>query len=294
MLSRFWTLRRDPREAIKAGALAIAAAAPWLMLYLAITGSPLPNTGSAKVFFFAEARRSLPDRIDLELAALCWCLIGPFYFGLAGLRETAVGRCALVFLVGWLLITLFTLPGGLSHNYYRYCSLAVPPLLLGWVRIFSTPSRLHTVIAPLLAVWIAANAPVSIRLYTDGGGDASHERMVHSVRNGIPAGSTILIHDAGFLPWTLPRYKFVDVVRLKSPDHIGWREALASTPETRARSISEIAAHSGAGYLVALEHDRLWGVIPDELRKSGWKFRVIDDGIPTTYAVYQLTPPKKQ
>jgi hypothetical protein len=295
MLRHAWSLRAAPRRLIEAGALAAIAAAPWMLLTLAFTGALLPNTGAAKVFFFAEASESLRFRYDVVSLIIRSSLIGPFFLGFVGLWRQAIGRCALLFLTGWLVVAVATLPGGLTHNWYRYCSLLVPVLLLGWAQIFSFKAPWHRPVIAGLASWaLVTGFAAGVHSYRVAYTDGSQARIAASVARSVPREAPILIHDAGYLAWALPDHKMVDLVRLKSADVVGWRDAMASNPERRGDAVADIALRSHARYLVVLAHTPFWGSLVGDLKRRGWQVQVIDDGLPAAYALYRITAPDKE
>lgn len=289
---QLWSIRAAPRDIAAAVALFAAGSVPWTLLYLATTGAPLPNTGTAKFFFFAEASQPLGERIGAALRALNGALIGPFVLGVVGLARTGPGRCGLAFLTCWLTISVVTLPGGLAHNWYRYVSMATPLLILGWAQILARPAAWRTPVAVLLTGWALVTGYHGVVRRLDDRSAIANEAMVAAVRRHVPAGDTILIHDAGYLAWAEPGRPLVDVVGLKATTAPGWREALGADSGDRADRIVRTAASSGARYFIVLAHEPFWGTLAEDLARAGWRLDPVEEGGPMGYTLFRITPPQ--
>jgi len=290
MLRHGWSLRHSPRRLLEAGILALAALLPWLLLYYFQTGSVMPATGTSKIFFFAEANLPLSTRAQMGFDALASSLIGPFFIGLIGLPKRGIGLCGLFFVICFLGISVMTFPGGLFHNYFRYCSLFVPVLLIGWGICLSGRVPYRNIVLAILALWSVvtgivtwAQSPTEYRI--------ARAQMVEVVRRDVPTDAVIMVHDAGYLPWQLPGRKLVDVVGLKSPNGIGWSEALRAAPADRARQIVRTAERYKPGYFVVLAHELFWEDLDDSLVAAGWSLVPVADGRPNGYTIYRMTQP---
>jgi hypothetical protein len=290
MAQRLWELRNKPASAIRAVLMAAAGAAPWMLLYLQLTGSILPNTGAAKVFFFADGSKPLGLRLQVAAQAFQLCLFGPLWLGLVGLPSSRAGRAGLCFLICWLGIAIVTLPSGLWHNWYRYLTSAVPVLMVGWCNLLSRRPSLGRAAALILGGWTLITCIAGFRAYFDADRGAGPQ-MVAAVLRNVPAGEMIMIHDAGYIAWAAPQLHLVDAVGLKSPRTVGWREALAARPSDRARSLGQTAAAAHASYFIVLAHDHFWGELTNDLVATGWRAELIEDGGGRSrYAIYRITP----
>lgn len=287
-----WNRRGKPNAVATAILLGIAAALPWALLYLTYTGSPFPNTGSAKVFFFAEASEPLSVRAQVFFAALGYSLIGPLFVGLLGLRFTPIGWCCLAFLIAWLGTALVTLPGGLMHNWFRYCSLMIPILLLGWAELTSRFPAYARIALLLVGGWSFITGLAGLAIYLDTSDVAARQKMVDDAVQNVPADAVIMIHDAGYIAWAAPHFRLVDAVGLKSPARTDWGQAVAATEKTRADFVVRTAATSGLTYFIGLDADPFWGKLGSYLTQSGWKMdRLAGSG--TDYSLYRLSPPQR-
>jgi hypothetical protein len=263
-----------------------------MLLYLTYTGSAFPNTGSAKVFFFAEASEPLSVRAQVFFAALGYSLIGPLFVGLLGLRFTPIGWCCLAFLIAWLGTALVTLPGGLMHNWFRYCSLMIPILILGWAELTNRfPAYARSALL-LIGGWSFITGLAGLAIYLDTSDVTARQKMVDEAVQNVPTDALIMVHDAGYIAWAAPRFKLVDAVGLKSPARSNWGEAVAATEKTRADFVVQTATTSGPNYFIGLDDDPFWNRLGSYLTQSGWKLdRLAGSG--RDYSLYRLSPAAK-
>jgi hypothetical protein len=286
---RLWAQRKSPEQLMRSLALAVAGSAPWMLLYLELTGSILPNTGAAKVFFFAEAAQPLGSRLEVAAEAVRFSLLGPLFFGLFGLPAIKAGRAGLCFLVCWLTVAAITLPGGLWHNWFLYLSSTVPVLILGWTSLLANRSKVQMPAVAVLATWSVITSVAGLREYLNTNDVAARQRMVEAVLRNVPPREPILVHDAGYLAWSAPGLHLVDVVGLKSPSAVPWRAAVAERPQDRARTVSAIVRNSGARYFVVLAQDPFWGKLTKDLTEQGWQLRLVEAGNGRgDYSVYRI------
>jgi hypothetical protein len=99
-------------------------------------------------------------------------------------------------------------------------------------------------------------------------------------RDNLPAGSKVLIHDAGMIA-VKTDLRLTDVVGLKSPTSVA---ALRRHPGDRASALSEIAR--GHDYLIELHN---WN-LAEQLRSKGWRAQQINP-VSSDVEVYRLSPP---
>lgn len=289
---RCWLDRRDLRRLVFNGALALAAALPWLILYTVYTGWPIPNTGGAKVAFFAEATLGWRARWEILLGVVISGLLGPLWLSIPALARRPAGLCALVFLICWLGLTAFVFPGGLHHNWFRYVSMVLPALLLGWAIIFARKAAWHPLLLALLLGWTLFTGASGVRIYLDRSHTEALDRAAQFIGAKLPRDSVILVHDAGYLAWALPDHRLVDVVGLKSAASMEWHRRYTAQTGNRDVALNGIATGATAQYLVALaDPPGFWGELALALKRSGWTLQPLSPVKDYEYVVYRIDPP---
>jgi hypothetical protein len=289
---RCWLDRRDLRRLVCNGALALVAALPWLILYAVYTGWPIPNTGGAKVAFFAEATLGWRARWEILLWVVISGLFGPLWLSIPVLARRPAGLCALVFLICWIGLTAFVFPGGLHHNWFRYVSMILPALLLGWGMLFARKSAWHLPLLALLLGWTLFTGATGVRIYLDRSHTEALDRAAKFIDAKLPRDSVILVHDAGYLAWALPDRRLVDVVGLKSIASMAWHRRYTAQTGNRDVALNGIATGAKAEYLVALaDPPRFWGGLPLALERSGWTLQPLSPVKDHEYVVYRIDPP---
>lgn len=292
MLRRLWLLRAEPVKAGLQGALAAAAATPWLILYLVYTGSPVPNTGGAKIAFFAEQSLTWFERLDRVGFAMKMGL-GPLCLGVAFLARARSGWCALAFLIVWIAVATLTFPGGFQHNWFRYCSLAMPVLVIGWAALFANPRLWHKYCLLALAAWSGFSGYFGTKIYLD----ESHVHFLASaaeaVRTHVPEDAPILVHDAGYVAWALPNRRLIDSVGLKTPLSATFHKALTGQGRPRGEALSRIATATDAQYLLVLsDQPPFWSTIGTDLARRGWTLEKRVEGGRWGYSLFHITRPR--
>lgn len=132
--------------------IALAAAAPWLLLTLWNTGDIVPITVEAKQAWFAEARLSPRIKMDWVEREFVDFLVSFGAFSLlafALLWRSLVGLAGIAFACAVLVAFWLHLPGGLTHSHQRYLFVLAPILVFAAVSAFRYTRR-HRVIAALL------------------------------------------------------------------------------------------------------------------------------------------------
>lgn len=294
LLRRFWLDRRNLRALLAAAGLALAGAAPWLLLYTFYTGWPVPNTGGAKIAFFAEGRLSWTERAETLAKVVIPSLLGPLWLALPRLWRGPAGHCALVFLACWVGLTAYVFPSGFHHNYFRYVSLVVPVLLLGWGMLLARAAVWHWPALATLLIWTVLSSIPGIQIYLDRSHTGALDRTARFIDANLPRDAVILVHDAGYLAWTLPHRHLVDAVGLKTPTSTQWHRLYTARSGTPDMAMHRIASDARAGYLVALADKPLfWGRLATGLERSGWLLHPLTPVRDHAYVVYRLTPPSR-
>jgi hypothetical protein len=305
VLRRLWLVRAEPRGAAALVGTALLAAGPFLLWSWSVTGALVPATGGAKIAYFAEISSDMASRLDLAMRSLWRSWLLPLGLCAFGLLRIQGGKAVLGWMLLWLGLSVWSFPGGLSHNLFRYLSLLVPALVLGWIGLATSlghgwPRRG----LQLLSVLILLTGAVGLYQRLDPGMITNRRlqfaQLREDSRRHIPDGARVLVHDAGHLAWARPTLRLNDVVGLKSPGNIAVHQRLtiSGKPEDRATALSTVASASGAHYLAELSNDRFWRQISLSLRRTGWGVEPLNAAAPPPelepgryYRLYRLTPP---
>lgn len=301
MLLGLRLLRRraeGPRALLRDLALALAAAAPFALAYLASTGSPIPSTVSAKRNFFAEG--CLPPATKrlwvLGNLGVVVGLMGYASRALLLLPLSSVGRLGAVFGAVMVAAYYVSFPGALGHYEQRYLYVLLP-FVTAALAVGATDRRrwLRWASVALLFVgadeslWRAKERWVEHRRaedFTRYELDAAARFM----NERLPRGARVLVHDVGYVSWAT-RFALIDIVGLKSPGSAEPHRALTwpSCGARRGEAVARIAREGRATHLVALTSwDGIYRFV-DSLRAQGWVVREIRaQGL---YRVYALQAP---
>jgi hypothetical protein len=295
------TPSRSAQTWIRALAVVLAAAAPILLCslwYLKTTGSPIPLTGIAKRYFFAEDHWSLFHRITEEARQVIAfaAVVGPLVLVLPRMARFALGKVLLVIMALFVVALFVQFPGEFKVNELRYPVVLVPLLLWGLAMMVARAQpeqrRNAQQLMYVSALYATGMLAVCLSYYRDEREffeKGPHEVAVWSQAH-IPPGSPILIHDAGYLAFST-HYRLIDFVGLKTPAAIPLNRQFTwpTAGRERALVVTKMATASGSQYLVLnLEWPPVTH-LPRELTALGWK---VDPLYGTgTYRIYRLTPP---
>lgn len=280
-----------PGARVRSFALAAAPAALFALWYLAETGVPFPNTGGAKVAFFAETHLALPQRIAIALVAVAGAGFLPLGIGLLRVRSVPAGWCVAVFALSWLAMAIWVLPSALTHNHFRYLGPLIPALLYPLSALLA--ERRSKALPALLIGWTAMTLCLSLPQFLPGlRFVAEGVNAAQFVRDRVPAGSTVLVHDAGIVAWMEPKVRIVDVVGLKTPTSALAHQRHTTRTGDWGKALDHIACRAGATHLVALKGDGFWEEVAGSLKREGWILQAerLPDGI--GYAVYSISDPR--
>jgi hypothetical protein len=100
--------------------------------------------------------------------------------------------------------------------------------------------------------------------------------MVAWMNANLPAGVTVMVHDAGYIAYA-GRFQLVDLVGLKTPGaaEIHKRITYPSAGANRAEAVIGIAKEFEPRYLLVIHAwEEIYG-FADELRANGWSAREI-------------------
>jgi hypothetical protein len=292
MLRRLWLLRADRRACAEAVVLAIVVATPFALWMVVTTGHLVPNTAAAKLAFFGNVSQSVLYRGKQVIWAFLHCRLLLLCLGLVGLAWMRAGWAVAVFVVLWLLLSMMTVPAALTHNSFRYIAIIAPVAVAGLATMSSVFGRIMDV--PLLAIglWSAVTGVVGIEMALDQSLWVKMDAISRDVRTLTPPHAKILIHDAGYLAWTLPDRQLVDLVGLKTPASVEWNRRFIAGQGRRDLALDAIARTSGVQYMVAFTPGvPLWGNMSTLLQQDGWRVDLLNTPLPEGYGLYRLTAP---
>lgn len=271
LMARDLWLRRDWRRP----AIAALVALPFFLWLWAATGSVLPNTIGAKAAWFRDDY-GWGERLGRVGTSILLSFMVPPMIGLVPLWKRPAGRLLLLFLALWIGTVTVTYPNAMWSNDGRYWANAVPILCYGL-----GPLTQRAVLGGVLLTF----GLLQLHPVPHGNPWAP---MIEAARR-LPAGSTVLIHDAGEIAYANPPLKLVDVVGLKTPRSAEIVRAHHSRACRWGPALDQIARESGARYLIAMDHD-LWACIPRNLAEEGWTVSPIHAD-PGAFTIYAIAPP---
>ena len=245
--------------------LVLACAAPWALWYGLTLGTPYPGTVEAKRLFFAQDMFPAPVRTalvgkDLGLFAAD---VGLLFLCVPLLGRTGAGRVGLLWaslLVGayWL-----RFPDALGFYEGRYLYPLLPLLLLGAASAFRAGRTRASALLPATATALLLlclvqscwRAPDFWARHQAFCGFTRHDLAGTAAwcRAHLPPGSTLLVHDAGYIAYAT-RFRLIDLVGLKTPGSVAAHRALThpSAGRLRAAAVSRIALQTHPDYLLVL------------------------------------------
>ncbi len=273
-----------------------------VVAFLLLNNVPLmPNTASAKAYFFAEGCRPLLHRfvLTITMSGGFFATIGLAVLGIVGLPLSRWGWRAAAFIAILFATYIVTLPSAPGHNFHRYLYVLIPFIMVGWVAMvssFMTRVRRLSMVGLVAAVGLAAVHLEQVwRLYNEQLDLYSRVEMPDLsdwIVANIPSSETIAIHDAGYISLH-GAHPLVDIVGLKTPASIEAHKRHTYQSCSRdARALDQIARQHDARYFVVLDHwDEVFR-LTGSLRLIGWTVTRIDtERGDTPYKVYRLTSP---
>jgi hypothetical protein len=270
--------------------LPIALCAAW---YLHATGVPFPETGVAKQAFFAETGLPWMDKTLTESTSFLAFLFSAGFLCMAcrQLFRSTLGRGMALFAGIFCLSIYLQIPGAMGWNRSRYPVILIPILIWALADQLRIDHRARRILH-LSLIYSLAFAIVAINLYVRdcrryGGG--LREVASWCTRN-LPTGSTLLVHDAGYIAYATP-FRITDMVGLKTPEAISLNRAitLPSVGEQRSVAVSDLARDRGADYLIVLDGWPPTLDLVSEMRGLKWKVEPLHtEGI---YHVFRLSAP---
>jgi hypothetical protein len=272
------------RDKIGVFVTAAAVTAPFLLWYVADTGAIVPSTIGAKSWFYAQHHVDSRDKLAWMETDLWRALFGifPLFLCAPFIRPKRLCLALGCFGAAFMLLYFWSFPSAFSHNAGRYLFPLMPIVLAGVAAGSAAPWRWQRIAT--LAVVILASVFVSVgfRLERDQYRyDTTNYRqslgdMVAWMNANLPAGVTVMVHDAGYIAYA-GRFQLVDLVGLKTPGaaEIHKRITYPSAGANRAEAVIGIAKEFEPRYLLVIHAwEEIYG-FADELRANGWSAREI-------------------
>jgi len=267
-----------------------------LLLFI-ISGSFIPDTMSAKMYFFAEGCLPNSFKSAFVMSAL-WMFIkslGLFSVGfvLAGLSKQRLVLFSFVVLFLYAYFQKF--PGALFHNDFRYLYLLLPIAVFGWAAGLNHVKKAIRYSSIILGVLAAISV-----LYYFNYSFRPHIEMVKNmsriysetaqwVSENVPKNAIVMVHDDGKISM-LGKQHLVDMVGLKYKYSINLhRNTTFRECRRMPVTISDIARHAGASYMVVInDWDNRFG-LTESLRLMGWTLERVDaERGNSLYKVYKI------
>jgi hypothetical protein len=301
----FWEKCTATGFKLAAATVAAFSSAPFLLWYWIDTGSLVPNTVGAKMYFFAERYADWSDKFLAILSAVSNAALAsfPLFLCLCFARPAAVGRMLALFVVVFLGAYFWRFPGGLLHNGGRYLYVLAPIVLFGVACGLSSASRKLTLrIVAISMLFFPLGFVAQLKDYRTHivGFQASLSDMVRWMNANLQNQPTVMVHDAGYVAYA-GHAALVDLVGLKTPAAMEFHKRLTypSAGLQRSQAVAEIAKKFRPQYLLVVQDwDESFRLV-EGLRGQGWTAREVYAGSapPETpaaliYHLYELTPPQ--
>ena len=243
--------------------LAVLCAAPWALWYGVSLGTPYPGTVEAKRLFFAQDGWAAPLKAQIVWGHLAQFAgdLGLVTLGALLLGRTAVGRVGLLFALALVAAYCLRFPDALGFYEGRYLYSLLPLVLYGAASAWRAGPQgpgLRAAVTGLLVAALAQSywrAPDFWARHQSYCGFTRHDLAGTAAwcNAHLPPGSTLLIHDAGYIAYGT-RFRLVDLVGLKTPSSVAAHRALThpSGGALRGAAVSRIARAGHADYLLVL------------------------------------------
>lgn len=203
------------------------------LFYQFSTGSFTPGTATAKMRFFREFEAGWSTRGDATQNGVAG--FGAPLIPFVALAAFSIRRReTMVFAVFWTLFIFMyfmLLPGGLTHYWYRYQHVFLPPLVVfaaGGAVGLARAVRWRTLeAAPAIMIGAALAAAIFFQynnfrhhyMRDVNVNEGLHVAMAKELREIVPEGDTIATHDIGVIGFYSDR-EIIDLVGLVNPDAV--------------------------------------------------------------------------
>jgi len=285
------------RRRAEAAGVAIAVAVPWVLLVHHNTGFWDPQTVRAKQFWFATgclpwslktwwARASVETSLQVML---------PLSAGLVFLVRHRLGWIGVCAMLASIAAYVIQLPTGLTMNFSRYLyAIVVPWAVFGVGLALAERIATRAVVAAVTALCLVM---AQWSYFSTSPSYMAGELVATAqwVDAHVPAGATLLVHDAGAIS-EFAHHPAVDIVGLKTPSSIDVQGRLtwAMCGRNRGRALAEIAQTSGASYVIVSRDWDHYFRISYFLKAAGFELTLLRQPPRTDadgYFIYRLVPP---
>jgi hypothetical protein len=301
-----WKILRAPSTPanrwLQASGLPLLAAAPILLFsfwYLHQTGSPIPLTGVAKRYFFAEDHWPLFRKIKEEYSQLILLAgaAGPLILTLPRIARFPLGRVLLLAMLLFAAALFVQFPGQLAVNEFRYPVVLIPMLLwgLGMILKNAEPQKRPSAekLMYVCALYALGMLPMCWHFYRDERifFEAGPRQVTTWCQQNLAPGSAVLVHDAGYLAFSTG-FRNIDFVGLKTPSAIPLNRQYTwpTAGGQRAQVVARLAAESGSRYLIINSHWPPVVSLDKELRSLGWRVDLVHAA--GAFKIYRISPPQ--
>ncbi len=299
-----WAVRkfdRAPSQVLRSSAWALIGAAPFALFLLLNGESLIPNSMSAKVYFFAEGCLPYTDKIRITINGVeqFALSLGPAGLGFFALLLSPLRFTGAAFLLVFMAAYTERIPGAIFHNWFRYPYILMPFAIVGWIALVTVDRRYVRQAGKALLLLAIAFGVFQSRdtweKYEEGISISRIELagVARWITSNLKEKDAILVHDSGYISLTGKQPLF-DLVGLKTSSSILiHRQYTWGTCSRNPSAIDKIARESGARFLVVFtDWDQIFR-LTDSLRRMGWTVTRADRSRGRTrYEVYQITPPR--
>ncbi|NRB40992.1 MAG: hypothetical protein HRU20_21400 [Pseudomonadales bacterium] len=254
-------------NALLIGCLSLLALLPFLTILYLDSGSFLPNTVSAKKYFFAEGCQPFLQRswTLLQSSPVFIVSFAASLFFLPHLTKQLFGRVLFSFVVVFIIAYWLNMPGAIEHYGARYCYILFPIIIYAGLlycikkkQQSKKPLLLYLVFVQTLFIGLPINA---LQYHTRLNSMATNFKpVVEWVVNHTPEGATIMVHDVGYMAYLIENRKIIDLVGLKTQAVAAFHKKTtwSSCGKDRAVAVRNVVQAYNPQYMVI--HDT-WDIV---------------------------------
>jgi hypothetical protein len=288
------------RFTLRSAGFALLGFAPFFLLLVWLTGDWVPNTISAKKYFFAHNCFTTDWKLTTLAESTLW-LFNPWPLVLlcmTGLLRDDFGRVALLFTGVFYGVYYQEFVGALFHAEGRYQYIIMPLVLLGGLLWLPALKRLAVPKLPLIATLLAT---ITVLFYSGAYGLAeANKARAFTVNEVMPvadwlnehtdSNDTVLLHDVGYVGYAVTAPRLVDMVGLKTPEFVELHKEFTKGGCTEPSYLAfvEIYQRTQPQYLVVLNvWDQEFG-ISGTLLEAGVDLALRYGGRGYEYSIYEV------
>jgi hypothetical protein len=289
---------------LKGATICALTASPFMFWYWVNTGSFIPNTAGAKMYFYAE------QYLDWKLKTvyLAMVVVGagyisfPIFICTWLIRPHIVRAVLLLFTLVFLGIAFWRFPGGLIHNGGRYLYPFAPIILFGvacgLTSIYRKKTLAYAVASLVVTTAVFTSMLLDYRNHLNGFRKSLVD-VVAWMNANLPVDSVVMVHDAGYAAYA-GHFPLVDLVGLKTPAATAAHKELTypSAGRLRGDAVARIADEFQPRYLLVIQNWDDFFHFVSNLRAEGWTAQEIYVGHASAgasagdvYHLYRIEPP---